>query len=463
MIADLKPYPDYRDSGLPWLGKVPGHWDKRRMKFLFRERAEKGFPEEPLLAATQTKGVIRKEDYGTRTVTATKDLHLLKLVEEGDFVISLRSFQGGIELAHARGIISPAYTILEPRRDAARGYYAQFFKSPYFIQSMTLFVTGIREGQNIDYERLGRAYLPLPPPPEQAAIVRFLTWANGRLERAIRAKRKVIALLNEQKEAIIHRAVTRGLDPSVPLKPSGIPWLGEIPAHWEVRRFKSLVTEAVAGPYGSSLTKAMYVTAGYRVYGQQQVITDNFEVGDYYISSEQFLSMQRYRVFPGDVLVSVMGTVGRVAVVPPSAEEGIINPRLVRYRPDITSVRSRWIQVAIQDRAAQAQLFQSAKGTTMDGLNLRILGKLLIVTPPLEEQDAVLSNISERQRPFTDSISRLTREIDLLHEYRTRLVSDVVTGKLDVRAVAAGLPEEVLEEEAVEPSELEAEDEEAVG
>lgn len=99
----------------------------------------------------------------------------------------------------------------------------------------------------------------------------------------------------------------------------------------------------------------------------------------------------------------------------------------------------------------------------MDGLNLRILGKLLIVTPPLEEQDAVLSNISERQRPFTDSISRLTREIDLLHEYRTRLVSDVVTGKLDVRAVAAGLPEEVLEEEAVEPSELEAEDEEAVG
>ncbi|MFO1452626.1 MAG: hypothetical protein U1F61_30950, partial [Opitutaceae bacterium] len=95
MIADLKPYPEYKASGLPWLGQVPGHWETRRMKFLFEERVQKGFPDEPLLAATQRKGVVRKKDYGARTVTAMKDLHLLKLVVEGDFVISLRSFQGG--------------------------------------------------------------------------------------------------------------------------------------------------------------------------------------------------------------------------------------------------------------------------------------------------------------------------------------------------------------------------------
>ena len=121
MIDGLKPYSEYKDSRQPWLGKCPASWSQRRMKFLFSERVQKGFPDEPLLAATQTKGVIRKTDYGERTVTATKDFHLLKLVEPGDYVISLRSFQGGIEVAHCRGIISPAYTILAPRRESRHG------------------------------------------------------------------------------------------------------------------------------------------------------------------------------------------------------------------------------------------------------------------------------------------------------------------------------------------------------
>lgn len=243
MIADLKPYPEYKESGLPWLGRVPSHWQYRRTKFLFRERLTKGFPNEPLLAATQTKGVVKKTDYGERTVTAMKDFHLLKLVMPGDFVISLRSFEGGIEIAHCRGIISPAYTVLEPRTETRRNYYRHFFKSPDFIRNLTLFVTGIREGQNIDYERLSRAYMPLPPEAEQEQIGRFLDWANGRLERAIRAKRKVIALLHEQKQAIIHKAVTQGLDPNVPKRDSGIPWLGEIPSHWEVKRAKHIFRE----------------------------------------------------------------------------------------------------------------------------------------------------------------------------------------------------------------------------
>src|ERR1700722_6865183 len=173
MIEGLKPYPEYKDSGLPWVGSAPIHWSQRRMKFLFGERTQKGFPNEPLLAATQTKGVVRKEDYGERTVTASKDLHLLKLVEQGDFVISLRSFQGGIEVAHCRGIISPAYTVLTPRPGSRKAYFKYFFKSSDFINSLTLFVTGIREGQNIDYVRLSRAYLPLPPEDEQEAISRF--------------------------------------------------------------------------------------------------------------------------------------------------------------------------------------------------------------------------------------------------------------------------------------------------
>jgi len=128
MIA-LQSYPAYKDSGVEWLGDVPEHWEVRRTKTLLKQRTEKGFPDEPLLAATQTKGVVRKEQYENRTVLAMKDLHLLKLVRVGDFVISLRSFQGGIEFAHEQGIISPAYTVLFPVKPEDHGYLAHLFKS----------------------------------------------------------------------------------------------------------------------------------------------------------------------------------------------------------------------------------------------------------------------------------------------------------------------------------------------
>ena len=137
MIEGLKPYAEYRESGLPWLGVFPAHWSLRRTKVLFQERVQKGFPDEPLLAATQSKGVVKKQDYESRTVTAQKDLHLLKLVSVGDYVISLRSFQGGIELAHSRGIISPAYSVLRPRLTATTRYFAHFFKSRPFIGSLS--------------------------------------------------------------------------------------------------------------------------------------------------------------------------------------------------------------------------------------------------------------------------------------------------------------------------------------
>ena len=166
------PYPAYKPSSVPWLGDVPGHWRVRRIKTVLLERSEKGFPHEPLLAATQTKGVVRKEQYESRTVLALKDLPLLKLVKVGDFVISLRSFQGGIEYAREQGIISPAYTILYPVDPSVHAYLAVLFKSKPYIENLNLHVTGIRHGQNMDHAELNRSYPPLPSHPEQAAIVR---------------------------------------------------------------------------------------------------------------------------------------------------------------------------------------------------------------------------------------------------------------------------------------------------
>ena len=440
MISDLKPYAMYKESGLPWLGEVPAHWGQRRMKFLFRERVQKGFPDEPLLAATQSKGVLRKADYGTRTVTATKDFHLLKLVDRGDFVISLRSFEGGIEVAHCRGIISPAYTVLAPRTEATEGYYSRFFKSSAFISSLTLFVTGIREGQNVDYERLSRSYLPLPPADEQATIGRFLDWANGRLERAIRAKRKVIALLNEQKQAIIHRAVTRGLDPSVPLKPSGIPWLGDIPQHWEVLSLKRVLRRLIDCEHK---TAPKVDKSDFRVVRTTAVRHGALRIhGTYCTSADAFRSWtRRGNPEPGDVIFTREAPAGEACPVP-AGMNVCLGQRTVLMKPNRQRLDSQFLIHTIYAGPPRVAISLASQGSTVSHFNMSDIGSLPMLLPFREEQKEIVNAIFEQTSGLTTTISRLEREIDLLREYRTRLVADVVTGKLDVREAAARLPDE---------------------
>ncbi len=440
MIANLKPYGSYKESGLPWPGLVPEHWGKRRMKFLYKERVQKGFPDEPLLAATQSKGVVRKEKYGVRTVTAMKDLHLLKLVEMGDFVISLRSFQGGIEVAHERGIISPAYTILAPRHEASQGYYTRFLKSPDFVSSLTLFVTGIREGQTVDYERLSRAYLPLPPADEQHAIGRYLDWANGRLERAIRAKRKVIALLNEQKQAIIHRAVTRGLDPSVPLKPSGIPWLGDIPKHWEVwplRRCISIRSGDFVDPLELRDEKSDFQFI--------PVVGGNGVLG--------FTNRANNRG-PTIVIGRVGALCGNVHLVAGDVWVTDNALRITRIAGFIVSFLAEQLRTLNLNRLANA----NAQPLITGGM----IKSQRVVKPPQDEQIRIAEKIPALVAPIVASMSRIEREIILLREYRTRLVADVVMGKLDVREAAARLPDEAPQDSVNDDPDLSPDSDDAL-
>jgi type I restriction enzyme S subunit len=169
--------------------------------------------------------------------------------------------------------------------------------------------------------------------------------------------------------------------------------------------------------------------------------------------------MQRYRVFSGDVLISVMGTVGRAAVVPDNIEPGIINPRLVRYRPNLAKIRSRYLQLAILSPIAQAQLGEGAKGTTMEGLNMGILGRLVLAIPSLDEQDRILSAVASESERLNHAIDVAGRNANLLREFRTRLIADLVSGKLDVREAAARLPGEPPEVESLDEPEDMPEDE----
>ena len=439
MIADLKPYPAMKDSGVEWLGEVPEHWDLPRTKTVLRERSEKGHPDEVLLAATQTKGVVRKDQYENRTVLAMKDLHLLKLVEVDDFVISLRSFQGGIESARVRGIISPAYTVLYPADSPFQDYLAKLFKSSPYIENLGLYVTGIRQGQNIDYEKLSRSRLPLPPLPEQAAIVRYLDHVDRRVRRLTRAKRKLIALLTEQKQAIIHRAVTRGLDPDVPLKDSGVEWLGEVPEHWEVRRLKTLLAAPVTdGPHS---------TPDFLSEGVPFLSVDGIQKGELVFEDCRYVSPEDHAEFRkktapqyGDILLGKAASTGKIARVKVDFEFSIWSP-LALIRPRESAIRSSYLELALKDVSSQAQVEILCTLNTQKNISMGDIPRIIVPLPPLPEQAAIVEYLDQATADIDTTISRAEREIELLGQYRTRLIADVVTGKLDVRDAAAALPE----------------------
>ena len=431
MSANLKPYPETKDSGVAWLGSMPQHWELRRTKTLLSQRSEKGFPHEPLLAATQTIGVVRKDEYENRTVLALKDLQLLKLVRIGDFVISLRSFQGGIESARHQGIISPAYTIVYPVDRAHHVYLSYLFKSLPYIENLSFFVTGIRQGQNIDYEKLGRSLIPLPPLSEQTEIVRFLNRADRLIRRYIRAKQKLIALLEEQKQAIIREAVTGQIDVRTgrlyPLyKTSGEEWLGDVPEHWRVRKLSWLFRYS-KGSNAAALTKE-YIglhRGRYRVYSGQ---TENGGLMGVIDSFE----------FEYSTPVILVTTVGARAM----------STRLVSGR---FSLSQNCALIAPREQTLDTSYYEGVLGIMFDferrsisltmqpSLRFEDLDKFRVPIPPSEEQRAIARYIIRSVAEMNSVSSHADRAIKLLNEYRTRLIADVVTGKLDVRSAAAEL------------------------
>ena len=213
VIADavtrgLNPHVKMKATNSPWLKEIPEHWEMRKMKYLFDERSEKNHPNEPMLSATQSEGVILQSKYQGRVVVVNTGFEGLKLVKVGDFVIHLRSFQGGIEYAHYRGIISSAYTILNPKYPEYSAYYKRLFKSSSFIDLLKICVTGIREGQNINYSKLKQFSIPVPPLSEQKQIVSYLDAKCSKIDKLIANITKEIERIKEYKQRLISDVVT---------------------------------------------------------------------------------------------------------------------------------------------------------------------------------------------------------------------------------------------------------------
>ena len=240
-----QPYSTYKPSNVEWLGNVPAHWEVLPSRAIFAEINEQNQADEQMLSVTIAEGVIRQRALlqdSSKKDSSRLDKSAYKLVRPGDVAYNkMRAWQGAIGVSTYQGIVSPAYIVQRPGDGANPLYFHHLFRTPAFATEAERWSYGIVSDMwSLRPEHFKMIHCCLPPLPEQRAIVRYLDHVDERIRRYVSAKEKLIALLEEERQAVIHRAVTRGLDPNVPLKPSGVKWLGDVPAHWEVRRLKTL-------------------------------------------------------------------------------------------------------------------------------------------------------------------------------------------------------------------------------
>ena len=447
MIAELKPYPDYKESGSRWLAEVPTHWEVRNLRTLIRPRNERNRVDLPLLSVAREKGVFVRSltDPNENHNVIPEDLSNYKVARGGDLVVNkMKAWQGSMGIAPCDGIVSPAYYVFDLRIDN-HAFGQRLLRSKPYVAHFGQASDGVRVGQ-WDLSIPGMRQIPvlLPPADEQAVIVRFLDHWNGRFENAIRAKRRVIALLQEQKQAIIHRAVTRGLDPNVHLKDSGIPWLGEIPEHWELWRISRFAR--VGNGSTPSRAKPAYWTGGsYPWLNSSQVNRGFIDSSDQFVTPKALRECHLPRVPASSVLVAITGqgkTRGMSAVL---GIEATINQHIAYITPRIPVASCDFIHLSLTAAYLQLRASSDDSGSTKGAITCEDLKRFKLPIPPRSEQDALLNAVQNETQNVTTAIARYEREIALLREYRTRLTADVVTGKLDVRAAAARLPERAEE------------------
>lgn len=459
MIDGLQPYPEYKDSGLPWIGEVPAHWGVRASKRMLSESGERARPDDQQLSATQAYGVILQSDYeervGRKVVRIASHLDKRKHVEPDDFVISMRSFQGGLERAFARGAIRSSYVILKPGDDVHVPYFAHLFKSHPYIQALRATSEFIRDGQDLTFSNFSRVPLPVVPLEEQKAIADYLDANAVKVRRFIRNRRRLIEVLNEQKQAIINRAVTRGLDPNARLKPSGVAWLGNVPEHWEVMRVKE-VTQVLRGKFTHRPRNdpALYDGPYPFIQTGEVARAEKAITGYRQTLNERGLSVSK--LFPaGTLVMTIAANIGDVAVL---EFEACFPDSVVGFVPGNVVERDYLYYIF---RAMKAELLREAPVNTQGNLNVDRIGSRAIALAPIAEQQQIVRAIEAEANTIDAAAARARSEIELLGEYRTRLIADVVTGKLDVREAAAKLPDAEADTELADGADEPADEVEA--
>ena len=405
--TSFQPYPAYKPSGIDWLGDIPAHWDVRRLKAVCRFAYG-----DTLTASMRSYGSVPV--YGSNGQVG---VHSTANTMSPCIVIGRKGSFGKVNYAE-QPIFAIDTTYFIDERYSQNNLRWLFYALGWIrLDDVTKDSAIPGLGREDAYQRLA----PIPPLPEQAAIVRYLDRADERIRRAIAAKQRLIDLLTEQRQAVIHRAVTRGIHDSAPMKPSGVEWLGDIPAHWDVRRLKWV-------------SKNVIKAAGLRHKGELCLALEHVEswtgriiepVPDIQLDSQ----VKRFQA--GDVLFGKLRPY--LAKVARPDRDGVCVGEFLVLRPNRGQLRSSYLELIIRSKPVIDAIESSTYGAKMPRANWDFIGSMPLPVPPLAEQAAIARHLDKATADIDAAMENARRQVELLREYRARLIADVVTGRVDAR------------------------------
>ena len=427
---------------LDWVGTFPERWEIHSLGSQMYPVAHKniGLKVKTVLSLSYGRVIVKPIEKLRGLVPESFETY--QILEPGDIVIRPTDLQNDktslrVGFVQNHGIITSAYISIRTRDSLDKRYASLLLGAYDFMKVFYGFGSGLR--QNLDFRHLKHIPIPLPPKNEQELIVRYLDHAELRIAKAIQAKQKMVALLNEQKQVIISELVTRGLNLDVPMKDSGQAWLGQIPAHWDVVRLGSVLEERNEMNDKEQVAQVLSLLRKRGV----MLYEDKGRVGN-----KKSENIRRYKIVrENDIVVNCMNVI--IGSVGLSSYVGCLSPVYYVLKVRNESASSAYFNNVFQIEPFHKSLVRYGKGILAHRMRISMLDlkAVLIPKPPISEQIAINESIANRTVGIDSAIVAVEREIELLKEYRTVLISDVVTGKKDVRAEAACLPD-------VNPAEL---------
>jgi len=438
----MKRYDSYKDSEVEWIGKIPNHWDLCKIKFLLKKRNEKNNPiiTDNILSLSIKKGVTLQSEKPTGGNKPKDDLSKYNIVQENDIVInSMNVIVGSVGLSKYFGLVSPVYYILYSNNENLEiRYYDFLFSGKQFQKSLIGEGNGIMilESSNgklntirmrIPYEKLGNKEFPVPPLSEQQQIVSFLDTKTSLIDSLIEKTQRKIELLKEKRTSLINEVVTKGLNPNVEMKYSGVEWIGEIPSHW-MRNKLNRISERIGD--GLHSTPKYVDSSEYYFINGNNLVNGEIKIFDSTkcVSEEEF-KKHFIQLNSKTLLLSINGTIGNLSFY---NDEKVILGKSSCYINLKENINHHFVYYVLKSESISKYFTFELTGTTIFNLSLNSIRNTPIVIPPENEQQQIVEYLDEQTGLIDKTISIEEKRKELLKEYRQSLISEVVTGKRKV-------------------------------
>jgi restriction endonuclease S subunit len=435
-------YPAYKSSGVAWLGDIPAHWEVWKISHAFKRIGSGTTPatndlgfydgDIPWITTSELRENIITDTTTKLTERAFKEHSALMMYPPGTLLIAMYGATIGrlaiLSISACTNQACCAFAepvVLDPKF----AFYWLLARRPELVAESS------GGGQpNINQDKLRALRIPAPPLPEQRAIAAYLDRETARLDALVAKNERLIELLQEKRTALISHTVTRGLDANAPLKDSGVAWLGNVPRHWNVGRIRDVSESLQTGPFGSQLHSEEYTPGGIPVINPAHLRDGRiFPDPDVAIDEETFSRLARHELREGDIVFARRGEMGRCALVTATEAGWLCGSGSMRMRPRNDSAYPPFLNSLLSTNGVSDWLSLESVGTTMENLNRKIVGRIPVAIPPLDEQRAIAAHLDRETAKIDALIGKVRQVIEKLQEYRTALISAAVTGKMDVR------------------------------